>query len=272
MDKKINLPELRWGLTMYKTNKELLKSTTFGILSYKMISENEITRFIDKLYSIINLLNIYSKEQYLEDLKLISKFNELINNKPNYYKSNEYLNKYGYPETHKDFFLLEDDSLFWLDALIPWLNNKLSKNISVEKVSDILFSYSQFIYYTKDIFNRPRAYQVAKILNTNIMVLPAKSSLTASCPSGHAFQGYLFGTIIYLLYGDELILSDDIFNLVLNISRDVGNRRVISGVHFFSDNIVSYYMLRILLELEGIYEKAKPFLDKLIDKINMSFS
>jgi hypothetical protein len=272
MDEKINLSELRWGLTMYKTNKELLKSTTFGILSYKMISENEITKFMDRLYSIINILNIYSKTQYLEDLNLIHRFNELIDNKPNYYKSNEYLNKYGFPETHRDFFLLEDDSMFWLESLIPWLNTKLSKNISPDKVSDILFSYNQFIYYTKDIFNRPRAYQIAKILNKNIMVLPAKSSLTASCPSGHAFQGYLFGTIIFLLYGDELSMSDDILNLVLNISRDVGNRRVIAGVHYFSDNIVSYYMLRVLLEIEGVYEKAKPFLDKLIDKINMSFS
>jgi hypothetical protein len=126
--------------------------------------------------------------------------------------------------------------------------------------------------YVKDKINRPRPYQMGKLLGINIKVKPAESSLTAACPSGHALQGYLLG--LFLIKEYKINVNSKLGDLILKIASDIGLRRVIGGVHYISDNVISYYLFKIIMNRDKElcnYEYLHKLKNKIINILNFRF-
>jgi hypothetical protein len=95
-------------------------------------------------------------------------------------------------------------------------------------------------YQLKQIFQRPRPYQVAmlqkrKDFNHMFTRLGPHPSLV----SGHCLQTCLSGTSAYLLLGAGLDFAS--IEILKQFTVDVGDRRVFGGVHYPSDNLSSWY-------------------------------
>jgi hypothetical protein len=92
----------------------------------------------------------------------------------------------------------------------------------------------------KQIFQRPRAYQVAQILGkTTYKYLAAVSANSPSLVSGHCLQGSLAGCHAFEKLGSSM--SDHSRQLLKQFTVDIGDRRVFAGVHYPSDNLSSWY-------------------------------
>jgi hypothetical protein len=99
----------------------------------------------------------------------------------------------------------------------------------------------------KQRFRRPRPYQTALLFGSKYKQFhhrPAKSSYTPSLSSGHCLQGLLaVGAII-----EQFVLEVPPSTTGLNLdcleqwSVDIGDRRVMAGVHYPSDNISSWIL------------------------------
>ena len=92
---------------------------------------------------------------------------------------------------------------------------------------------------------RPRANQAAYWMGATSppTVRFAASALSSSAISGHAFQG-LFGCLnVHLEFGQKMDAREK--GDLLNLAVDIGDRRVIAGIHYPSDNAMSW---RVALE------------------------
>lgn len=99
----------------------------------------------------------------------------------------------------------------------------------------------------KNQFQRPRPHQMAMILGSRFSQLKhenAKSSLTPSLSSGHCLQGLLaVGAVIERFFDQKLAVNPSpTLECLLQFAIDIGDRRVMAGVHYPSDNIASWYL------------------------------
>jgi membrane-associated phospholipid phosphatase len=93
----------------------------------------------------------------------------------------------------------------------------------------------------KYILQRPRPYQVAFLLGKQLTPRLAFTSMTGSLPSGHALEGCLVAMAVF----DHWLTTSAAFTLdqitaLAQWGVDVGDRRVLAGVHFPSDNLASW--------------------------------
>lgn len=103
---------------------------------------------------------------------------------------------------------------------------------------------------------RPRAYQVAMLFGWERYV--NQEGRTASTPamcSGHCLEGLLAigGVIDHLLTLDRE--SPDLFDALQQYAVDIGDRRVMAGIHYPSDNICSWFILMRLAD--GVFRHPR---------------
>ncbi|MEO8369802.1 MAG: phosphatase PAP2 family protein [Candidatus Solibacter sp.] len=93
----------------------------------------------------------------------------------------------------------------------------------------------------KQLFQRPRLYQTSLLLgNRTFEWQEAASSLTPAMPSGHALQGMLWvGAAVEQLLNAGEPITDPLRQYLV----DPGDRRVMAGVHYPSDNLASWLMI-----------------------------
>lgn len=155
--------------------------------------------------------------------------------------------------THLQYFVDEDTSklgarYFFYDPTLP--ASELERFVTdlgeslVEKAGSISIQ-------VKTIIQRPRAYQVAKIMGRTHRFELAETSMTSSMSSGHCFQGCLAAAGVYSAWLQRGFTPTDKQLAALGqFGVDVGDRRVFAGVHYPSDNLSSWIMdLRLIDEV-----------------------
>ena len=91
----------------------------------------------------------------------------------------------------------------------------------------------------KDIFQRPRPYQVASSLCRQFEHRPSNMGNTPAFISGHCIQGTIGVCAIYPICATTMDLVS--INSLKQFMVDIGDRRVFAGVHYPSDNLGSWY-------------------------------
>jgi hypothetical protein len=103
------------------------------------------------------------------------------------------------------------------------------KGIDVEDVfEEILSDINPLIAKLKTHFNRPRPYQLANYYQLKLFPFDSFSSNSASFPSGHAVQAYVFMNVI----GN---LNPHLYKFSKSIIDDVFESRINLGLHYSSD-------------------------------------
>jgi hypothetical protein len=99
--------------------------------------------------------------------------------------------------------------------------------------------YGSIPFMLKRMLQRPRAYQTSWILGMRCVVLqPSVSAWSPSAISGHAFQG-LMGC---LALHQEFAALGPYRKELLKLAVDIGDRRVLAGIHYPSDNAMSWWV------------------------------
>jgi hypothetical protein len=109
----------------------------------------------------------------------------------------------------------------------------------------------------KTRFQRPRAYQVAVLLRKpEFNQEEALSSMTPSMISGHSIQGMIgVGAVMERILESSMSFSDDSWQALRQYAVDIGDRRVMAGVHYPSDNLGSWIVLMRLAN--GIFRNGR---------------
>ncbi|HET9395701.1 MAG TPA: phosphatase PAP2 family protein, partial [Nitrospiraceae bacterium] len=97
----------------------------------------------------------------------------------------------------------------------------------------------------KQVFQRPRPYQVAYLEHREFEHLRSRLAATPSLVSGHCLQGCLAGVSAYVLFGTSIDFAS--VEVLGQFTVDIGDRRVFAGVHYPSDNLSSWYTTLKLL-------------------------
>lgn len=159
-------------------------------------------------------------------------------------------------ETHETFFLFEDTEDYFTD------NGRLAQDRSFDRtlreyfknlrfdpmlqpIADrydrIFFKYEEGVdLHLKRRLQRPRPHQVAFMLGvTDFNYERAGTATSPSMISGHSYESLIGGIGNYLdarTKGAEAVILDTIAQHAV----DIGDRRVLAGVHYPSDNLSSW--------------------------------
>jgi hypothetical protein len=97
----------------------------------------------------------------------------------------------------------------------------------------------------KTRFQRPRPYQIAMLLGRpDFNLEEAVSSMTPSMISGHSIQGMIgVGAVMERILESGVELTYDSWQALRQYAVDIGDRRVMAGVHYPSDNLGSWIVL-----------------------------
>lgn len=176
--------------------------------------------------------------------------------------------------SHRQYFLDEDtgklgDRYYFYDHTLPasqleMLPGDLRAGLK-EKAGSVSIQFKQLI-------QRPRAYQVAKILGRAHKFELAATSMTSSMTSGHCFQGCFLAASIYEAWLNRgFAPTDQQVEALEHFGVDIGDRRTFAGVHYPSDNMSSWILsLRLGKEVfndrrvwkflaEGIQKRSKVY-------------
>ncbi len=151
--------------------------------------------------------------------------------------------------THKDFFKLEDTGE-QLGALQRHYDRTADQALVLNGLPRVFIEgifhkmTSGAIFFFKQELQRPRPYQAAYILGfTAFNYEEATSALHPSMISGHCIQGLMGGVGIFeRLLLDRIPFSEDSWTALQQFIVDFGDRRVMAGVHYPSDNISSWLL------------------------------
>ena len=174
---------------------------------------------------------------------------------------------------HSAFFVEEDQ--FKIFASYAHYDRTLdSKYPSI--FSDVFFAgldakCSSTQLQFKQRFQRPRPYQTAFLLSKREFNLEsAASSMTPSMVSGHSLQGLIgVGAVMEQIVQSAISFSEDSWQALSQYAVDIGDRRVMAGVHYPSDNLSSWI---VLMRLANHIYKSPGIKEKLWKAItNQSF-
>jgi hypothetical protein len=100
------------------------------------------------------------------------------------------------------------------------------------------------IYWLKRALQRPRPFQCGLWLDVSIKHEGARSGLHPAMISGHCLQGMAsLAGIAERLLMDRAAVSQEQWSWIRRICADFGDRRVMAGVHFPSDNLASWIVM-----------------------------
>ena len=95
------------------------------------------------------------------------------------------------------------------------------------------------IYWFKQQLQRPRPYQTSLLLDVDVTYQAATTGLHPALVSGHCLQGVAaLMAVLERFTLDQVPLSPSIVQYLL----DFGDRRVMAGVHYPSDNLASWIL------------------------------
>ena len=172
--------------------------------------------------------------------------------------------------THRQYFVDEDtaklgDRYYFYDTTLPAAQlDKVVPDLRAA-LKDKAGSVS---IQVKQLLQRPRAYQVAKILGRDHKLELATTSMTSSMSSGHCFQGCLVAVGIYEAWIQRgYSPSPDQLTALAQYGVDIGDRRVFAGVHYPSDNLSSWIMdLRLIGEVAPDKRIGKFLADAIVQR------
>lgn len=101
----------------------------------------------------------------------------------------------------------------------------------------------------KTYFERSRPYQVAGALNLTLPYLVALSGQTPAFPSGHNTEAKILGAGLFHDEFTRLSNNATLQRWMLRFIYDIGERRVIAGVHFPSDDWAGNYVANEIMKL-----------------------
>ncbi len=144
-----------------------------------------------------------------------------------------------------DAWLREDEGApgatfeYYQSKFPAMLQTEMSKAIVTGGV-DIARPASQGL---KQLFQRPRPFQVAMMLNHRkpMVVQASRSAITPAMISGHCIQGTLALAQVQLVLGEVLDAAPELADDVQRFLIDTGDRRVYAGLHYPSDNLGSWF-------------------------------
>lgn len=203
-------------------------------LQEKMDVQNIFTKYLSE----------FSFEEYPNYADSAEEVNKII-------KKQEEAQRSGQWDAVKEFCLLWDEDIF--NAF----------QVSLGKLG-IPFDedYLEFIYNTseeigalivqlKNHYQRPRPYQLAFYTNQNLHPYDSVSANSPSYPSGHAIQASFLLSVIAYHYEEK---KDELMKL----AKQIADSRIILGLHYPSDNMFGFQIVKQLMLKEDIKEKYFP--------------
>jgi hypothetical protein len=149
--------------------------------------------------------------------------------------------------SHSAFFLEEDKGKIFASYAFydRTLEPKYSAIFSDAFFAGLASKCSSTQLQFKRHFQRPRAYQVAFFMGeTEFNLEEATSSMTPSMVSGHSLQGLIgVGAVMERIVESGMSFTKDSWQALSQYAVDIGDRRVMAGVHYPSDNLGSWIVL-----------------------------
>jgi len=138
------------------------------------------------------------------------------------------------PEQIKMVRLVDQNPLFWLSPTLEELGIKFTVNM----LENLYYpNVSKLVSTLKYFYNRVRPIQLADYYDVDIKLIYTTTHHTPAYPSGHTMYAALGSEMLKDLYPQYT----DIFD---NWVTDVGDARVIQGVHFPSDNKAAVQIIK----------------------------
>jgi hypothetical protein len=135
--------------------------------------------------------------------------------------------------------------------LIGCLSDRQARALSSNYIAEMAKKAGNVDLEMKVFLQRPRAYQIAYMLNQNwFSHNHAKSAVTPAMISGHCFEACM-GGLAAAQKARLLGFPQVALELIARHTIDVGDRRVFAGVHYPSDNLASWIVALQLAELVG---------------------
>ncbi len=135
----------------------------------------------------------------------------------------------------------------------PTLDPVVANGLTTVLIAGMADKVGSLDLQLKQIFQRPRPYQVAFLQGRNDFGYQwARTGNTPSLVSGHCLQASLAGCTAYAAYAKRL--EPHSVEVLKQFTVDIGDRRVFAGVHYPSDNLASWYVALTLVPF--VFDKA----------------
>jgi hypothetical protein len=176
---------------------------------------------------------------------------------------------------HADCFVAEDlsDGSGWLSSFGAYCPGLVEPSFSIKYV----FEHGIFDYAHRYLperfklhFQRPRPYQTALILGPAagrelFTHDTATSANTPSLISGHGVQALLVGCVAFEAISGDDALTDDNRSRIQNWMTDIGDRRVMAGVHYPTDSLASWIVAAEIVDYLFSDSSVRQFLREAIE-------
>lgn len=117
-------------------------------------------------------------------------------------------------------------------------------------------------------FQRPRAYQVAILHRvTDLSYVLAATATHPSLTAGHCLQGLMAGAFVDAVWKGQPTYVDGVSAALAQYSTDFGDRRVLAGVHYPSDSLITWLVAWRLIDYvfeAGQQARARAFVKQAI--------
>ena len=298
----INNPYFSYGILNEDYSQDILQDQSTEYIKLFNECQIQILKHIYKAKIIIknDILYVLLNKDYIinmtrNDLYFIQSINNNLSEKKQYNKLENYFDKSlitlrnknknknisfpkSYPTTNYDFYKCEDFNMINWYLYYNYINSKYKEKlldcpISFNLLYDNIGQFKSLILELKMSFNRLRPFQSAFVENINIKTYISYAGKTPALPSGHSLQGFLFGAFIYLYFLkyyeslDENQFGEEI-NLLVDVSKETGDRRVMAGVHYPSDVFASWIVFCCIINKLKIKSIIKPYYYLLKTKLN----
>jgi hypothetical protein len=151
----------------------------------------------------------------------------------------------------KDFCdLWDEDIMGALKKTLTRLNIPFDEDY-IEYLTQVSDDLGALVVQLKNHYQRPRPYQVAFYTEQDLHPYYSYSAVSPSYPSGHACQALFLFHLIGFHYEDKK-------EELLKVAKQVADSRIILGVHYKSDNLFGFQIVKELLLKDDIKEKYFP--------------
>jgi hypothetical protein len=151
----------------------------------------------------------------------------------------------------KDFCdLWDEDIMEALKKTLTRLNIPFDEDY-IEYLTQVSDDLGVLVVQLKNHYQRPRPYQLAFYTEQDLHPYYSYSAVSPSYPSGHACQALFLFNLIGFHYEDKK-------EELLKVAKQVADSRIILGVHYKSDNLFGFQIVKELLLKNDIKEKYFP--------------